>query len=98
MDNWVCLENQRLHRASAIASVRMMVMTRKIEFVTIGAHGWNEAAFFQALVAAGVDTFCDVRQRRGMRGHDYAFANSQRLQAKLGDLGIGYVHRRDLAP
>lgn len=68
------------------------------EFITIGAHGWDAERFFGALVAAGVDTFCDLRARRGVRGHEYAFANSQRLQARLADLGIRYLHRPDLAP
>jgi hypothetical protein len=68
------------------------------EFVTIGAHGWDAERFFGALVAAGVDTFCDLRARRGVRGHEYAFANSRRLQARLAELGIRYVHRLDLAP
>lgn len=68
------------------------------EIVTIGAYGWDEERFFLALQAAAVDTFCDVRQRRGVRGREYAFANSERLQARLTELGIHYVHRRDLAP
>ena len=68
------------------------------EFVTIGAHGWDAERFFSALLAAGVDTFCDLRARRGVRGREYAFANSQRLQARLAELGIRYIHRLDLAP
>ena len=68
------------------------------EFVTIGASGWDAERFFGALVAAGVDTFCDLRARRGVRGPDYTFANSQRLQARLAELGIRYLHRPDLAP
>ncbi len=68
------------------------------EFVTIGADGWDAEHFFGALVAVGVDTFCDLRARRGVRGREYAFANSQRLQARLAELGIRYVHRLDLAP
>jgi uncharacterized protein (DUF488 family) len=65
---------------------------------TIGAYGWTEEAFFAALTGAGVDVFCDVRARRGVRGPVYAFANSERLQARLADLGIRYIHRKDLAP
>lgn len=68
------------------------------DFVTIGVYGFEEEAFFEALVDASVDLFCDIRQRRGVRGSTYAFANSQRLQARLDDLGIAYVHRKDLAP
>lgn len=33
-----------------------------------------------------------------MRGADYAFANSERLQTRLREAGIRYLHRRDLAP
>ncbi len=68
------------------------------EFVTIGVYGFDEASFFQALADARVDTVCDIRRRRGVRGAAYAFANSQRLQAKLAALGIRYLHRLDLAP
>ncbi len=69
-----------------------------IKLVTIGVYGFEEEAFFQALQDAAVDTFCDIRWRRGLRGSLYAFANSQRLQQRLADLGIRYLHRRDLAP
>lgn len=68
------------------------------EFVTIGVYGWDPEAFFRALQEAGVDMLCDIRRRRGVRGSEYAFANSQRLQARLAQLGIAYVHRVDLAP
>jgi uncharacterized protein (DUF488 family) len=40
----------------------------------------------------------DVRQRRGLRGSEYAWANAQRLQAALAEAGLGYEHRKDLAP
>lgn len=33
-----------------------------------------------------------------MRGSLYAFANSANLQKKLGELGIRYLHVKDLAP
>jgi uncharacterized protein (DUF488 family) len=65
---------------------------------TMGAHGFDEAAFFQALVDAEADLFVDIRRRRGARGAQYAFANSQRLQARLATLGIRYLYRQDLAP
>ncbi len=68
------------------------------EILTIGAYGWDAERFFAALKEAGVDTFVDVRARRGVRGHDYAFGNSQRLQARLGEMGLRYFHRPDLAP
>lgn len=68
------------------------------EVVTIGVYGFDEATFCDALRAARVDTFCDIRRRRGVRGPSYAFANSQRLQARLAEMGIRYLHRSDLAP
>lgn len=66
--------------------------------VTIGVIGYSADEFFQALQDAGVDTLIDIRRRRAVRGREYAFANSQRLQARLAELGIRYVHRLDLAP
>ncbi len=68
------------------------------KIVTIGVYGYSEEAFFKTLIDAGVDTFCDLRQRRGMRGKKYAFVNSQHLQERLEELGIRYLHLRDLAP
>jgi uncharacterized protein (DUF488 family) len=72
--------------------------TVNVKVVTTGVYGFSEEEFFQALQEAGVDTFVDIRQRRGLRGSTYAFANSKRLQARLADLGIRYLHRKDLAP
>ncbi len=69
-----------------------------IKLVTVGVYGFSEEAFFQALQDAKIDAFCDIRWRRGVRGAQYAFANSQRLQNRLAELGIHYLHRRDLAP
>jgi uncharacterized protein (DUF488 family) len=66
--------------------------------VTLGAYGFDEVGFFGALRAAGVDTFCDLRARRGVRGREYAFVNSRRLQARLAEAGIRYRHCVDLAP
>ena len=69
-----------------------------VKIVTIGVFGFSEEAFFNALQKAQVDTFCDIRQRRGVRGATYAFCNSKRLQTRLAELGIRYLHRKDLAP
>lgn len=66
--------------------------------LSIGVYGYSESAFFQALVDAGVDLFCDVRARRGLRGSEYAFANANRLERRLAELGIGYVHLKHLVP
>jgi uncharacterized protein (DUF488 family) len=74
------------------------MIAMKLDFVTIGVYGYTETDFFQALVDAGVDVFCDVRARRGMRGSTYAFVNSTYLQQKLKHLRIAYVHHKDLAP
>ena len=67
-------------------------------FITLGVFGFSEAGFFTALQKAGVDTFCDIRWRRGVRGAEYAFVNSARLQERLAELGIRYLHFRELAP
>ena len=69
-----------------------------LTLVTIGVYGFTAEAFFAALQRAGVDTFCDIRWRRGVRGRDYAFANSGRLQERLAELGIRYLHVREVAP
>ena len=71
---------------------------KPVELFTIGAYGFTAEAFFGALERARIDTFCDIRRRRGVRGSEYAFANSARLQERLSELGINYIHRLDLAP
>jgi uncharacterized protein (DUF488 family) len=68
------------------------------EFVTIGVYGWGADAFFAALQSSRVDLLVDIRRRRGVRGSEYAFANSARLQERLAELGIRYLHRIDLSP
>ena len=65
---------------------------------TVGVYGFSADTFLEALRAADVRLVIDVRQRRGVRGSEYAWANSQRLQGALAGAGIGYLHRRDLAP
>ncbi len=65
---------------------------------TIGVYGFDQAAFLRSLADAGVDLVLDVRQRRGVRGSEYAWANAQRLEAALGEAGIGYSHLKELAP
>jgi uncharacterized protein (DUF488 family) len=45
-----------------------------------------------------VGLLLDVRQRRGVRGSEYAWANSARLQAALAEAGVEYRHHRELAP
>ena len=65
---------------------------------TIGVYGYTPGEFVDSLHRAGVALLIDVRQRRGVRGPIYPWANSLRLQRLVADAGIGYVHRRDLAP
>jgi len=65
---------------------------------TIGVYGFDRDSFLAALKGAGVDLVLDVRQRRGVRGSEYAWANAQRLQAALTEAGIGYSHLKELAP
>lgn len=69
-----------------------------MEFFTIGVYNSTEQSFFKKLTDNKIDTFCDIRQRRGVRGSEYAYANSNRLQNKLNELGIKYGHIIDLAP
>ena len=69
-----------------------------MEFYTIGVYNSTEKEFFDKLLSNNIDTFCDIRQRRGVRGAKYSFVNSKRLQSKLQDLGIKYFHYLDLAP
>jgi uncharacterized protein (DUF488 family) len=66
--------------------------------VTVGVYGFDLDSFLDTLRGAGVGELVDVRQRRGVRGSEYAWANSQRLQAALASEGIAYRHRVDLAP
>jgi uncharacterized protein (DUF488 family) len=65
---------------------------------TIGVYGWTLEAFLRALREADVRVLIDVRQRRGVRGSEYAWANSARLQAALSEAGIEYRHHKELAP
>jgi uncharacterized protein (DUF488 family) len=65
---------------------------------TIGVYGFTAESFLAALRAVGVGLVLDVRRRRGVRGSEYAWANSRRLQAALAGAGIGYEHRKELAP
>ena len=76
----------------------MSELSSQVKFVTLGVYGFSADAFFAALQRAGVDTFCDIRWRRGVRGREYAFANSGRLQKRLAELGLRYLHFRELAP
>jgi uncharacterized protein (DUF488 family) len=65
---------------------------------TIGVYGFNRETFLTTLADAGIDLVLDVRQRRGVRGSEYAWANARRLQDSLDEVGIGYSHLKELAP
>jgi uncharacterized protein (DUF488 family) len=65
---------------------------------TIGVYGFDAGTFLEALREAGVGLLIDVRQRRGVRGREYAWANAARLQASLAEAGVEYRHRKELAP
>jgi uncharacterized protein (DUF488 family) len=66
--------------------------------VTIGVYEWDLEWFLEALHASDVGLLLDVRQRRGVRGPLYAWANSQRLQRALSEAGTAYEHHPELAP
>jgi uncharacterized protein (DUF488 family) len=65
---------------------------------TIGVYGFDGPGFIEALDDAGITLVVDVRQRRGVRGTQYAWANAQRLQRRLADNHIAYIHHEELAP
>jgi uncharacterized protein (DUF488 family) len=65
---------------------------------TIGVYEFDGAGFVRALEGAEVTEVIDIRQRRGVRGPRYAWANARRLQALLSAAKIAYVHHRELAP
>jgi uncharacterized protein (DUF488 family) len=69
-----------------------------MEFFTIGVYNSTETEFFKKLTDNNIDTFCDIRQRRAVRGSKYSFVNSKRLQSKLNELDIKYAHVIKLAP
>jgi uncharacterized protein (DUF488 family) len=69
-----------------------------VRTATVGVYGFTGESFLGALRDADVGLVLDVRQRRGVRGPEYAWANSKRLQAMLADAGIGYRHHPELAP
>jgi uncharacterized protein (DUF488 family) len=61
-------------------------------------YGFTLEAFLTALERANVRLLLDTRQRRGVRGPEYAWANAKRLQAALDEAGIAYEHHPELAP
>ena len=58
---------------------------------TVGVYGFTAETYLAALEAAGVTKVLDIRQRRGVRGARYAWANAQRLQRLLAGARIAYI-------
>lgn len=104
-DQW---ERQLRYRAVALGgarSMRRLLMATQYRgsfmvrtMVTIGVYGFDAESFLRQLRAADVGLLLDVRRRRGVRGAEYAWANSLRLQAALEQAGIAYEHHLELAP
>src|SRR3954449_12224607 len=69
-----------------------------ITLATVGIYEATLERFLEALHAANVGLVVDVRQRRAVRGREYAWANAQRLQAALLRERIAYSHHKELAP
>lgn len=69
-----------------------------IKIYTIGVYNSTEDSYFKKLRDNDIDLFFDIRQRRGVRGSQYRYVNSNYLQTKLHELGIGYKHIKELAP
>jgi uncharacterized protein (DUF488 family) len=65
---------------------------------TIGVYGFTAGTFLEKLTGEEVELLLDLRQRRGVRGPDYSWANSARLQRALAAADIGYRHVKELAP
>lgn len=65
---------------------------------TIGVYGFDGDSFLRRLRQADVGLLLDLRQRRGVRGPDYSWANSARFQRMLAAADIGYQHVKGLAP
>jgi uncharacterized protein (DUF488 family) len=65
---------------------------------TMGIYYSSLGDFLDKLRDHRVVMVVDVRQRRGVRGREYAWANSLRLQAALQQAGIQYLHLPELAP
>ena len=78
--------------------ITMTTFIPMIKIFTIGVYNSSELSYFNKLVTNKIDLFCDIRQRRGVRGSQYKFVNSSYLQAKLNELGITYKYIKELAP
>lgn len=72
--------------------------TPVLKVATIGVYGFDGPSFLYRLQSANISLLLDVRQRRGVRGAEYAWANSRRLQTALANAKITYKHHPELAP
>lgn len=70
----------------------------RLMIYTIGVYGSTKESFFNTLLDNRIDTFCDIRRRRAVRGSEYTYVNSQRLQDHLKKLNINYLHIPELSP
>lgn len=64
---------------------------------TIGVYEFDAESFIETLDTAGVTKLIDIRQRRGVRGTQYAWANANRLKGLLSVAQISYEHHPELA-
>ena len=80
------------------ASEKVSEVSSGPRIATIGVYGFDAESFLRQLQDAAIELVFDVRQHRGVRGPEYAWANSRRLQGALADAGIFYEHRPELAP
>jgi uncharacterized protein (DUF488 family) len=71
---------------------------KNFNIYTTGVYGLSSEEFFERILSNQIDTFVDIRRRRAVRGSKFAFVNSQRLQDKLKEIGVNYLHILDLAP
>jgi len=69
-----------------------------INIYTIGVYNSTEDSFFEKILKNNIDLFCDIRQRRGIRGSLYKYVNSKYLQDELKRLGVDYRYIKELAP
>jgi uncharacterized protein (DUF488 family) len=65
---------------------------------TTGVYGKTEDQFFGQLLENSIQAFCDIRQRRGVRGSQYSFVNSTYLKGALAARSITYCYFPELAP
>jgi uncharacterized protein (DUF488 family) len=73
-------------------------VARVRRIATVGVYEFDAPTFLGALESADVSQVIDIRQRRGVRGPQYAWANACRLQALLSEAQLAYEHHRELAP